>query len=125
VLLAAGISLLFTTVCCKCAILWLYTSIFTLGKFPIIARIMMAISVGYGISFLVTFLTNCHPVDQMWNPAPDGYCKNITIEEEVNTSINLAIDVIIVLLPLPPVWKLQMRTSKKLAISALFGVGLV
>ena len=85
----------------------------------------MAISVGYGVSFLVVFLTNCSPVDYMWHPVPGGHCKDITIEEEVNTAINLAIDVAIVLLPIPPVWKLQMPISKKLGVSALFGIGLV
>jgi hypothetical protein len=43
----------------------------------------------------------------------------------VSTSFfNIASDVFILLLPLRTVWKLQIPTKKKIAISLLFGTGL-
>ena len=43
----------------------------------------------------------------------------------VSASINAVIDVVIVILPLYPLWKLQMALRKKVAISGLFSLGLM
>jgi len=43
----------------------------------------------------------------------------------VSGILNLALDVIIVALPLFPVWRLQMATIRKVAISGIFGIGLL
>ena len=37
--------------------------------------------------------------------------------------INLIIDVIVIVLPMPSLWKLQMPWPKKIGICAMFGLG--
>lgn len=39
-------------------------------------------------------------------------------------AINMVLDVVIVLLPLPIVWRLQMPTQRKLGITVTFALGL-
>lgn len=38
---------------------------------------------------------------------------------------NLLLDVCVVVLPMPVLWGLQMAVSKKLMLSAMFGLGIV
>jgi hypothetical protein len=84
----------------------------------------MGIVAAYGVSFLVVFFTNCQPLSQPWNPVPHGYCKDVTIEQITSVSANMVIDAAIVVLPMPPLWGLQLATRKKVAISFLFSLGL-
>ena len=85
----------------------------------------MAVVVGYGISFLCVFLTNCHPISYPWSPVPGGYCRSLAIEELTSVSLNMLIDILIVFLPMPPLWRLQMAARNKIAISFMFGLGLM
>lgn len=85
----------------------------------------MFIVASYGIAFVCVFLTNCSPVSYSWNPVPGGYCKSVKVEEITSVSFNMVIDTSIVVLPMPPLWGLQMATRKKVAISFLFSLGLM
>ena len=85
----------------------------------------MSIVTGYGVSFFVTFLTNCQPISYPWNPIPGGHCKSVTVEEITSVSINMIIDICIVFLPMLPLWRLQMPLRKKVGISSLFALGLL
>lgn len=125
ILLGTGFTWLFATSFCKLSILWFYTTIFTTVPFKIAARTIMFIVSAYGVAFLCAFFTNCQPLSQPWNPVPEGHCKNVTIEQIASVSSNMIIDAVIVILPLPPLWGLQMATRKKIAISGLFSLGLL
>jgi hypothetical protein len=124
ILLGTGFTWLFATVFCKLSILWFYTCIFSTKSFKIAAWTLMGIVAAYGVSFLVVFFTNCQPLSQPWNPVPHGYCKDVTIEQITSVSANMVIDAAIVVLPMPPLWGLQLATRKKIAISFLFSLGL-
>ena len=50
---------------------------------------------------------------------------NQTVVSFTTASLNLALDVAIFLLPIPVVWGLQMVTSRKIAVTAIFGMGLL
>ena len=85
----------------------------------------MVVVAAYCISFFCVFFTNCRPLTHAWNPVPGGHCKSVTVEEITSVSVNMAIDIAIVVLPMPSLWKLQMATKKKVGISVLFGLGLL
>lgn len=40
-------------------------------------------------------------------------------------SADLIIDIIVILLPMPILWTLQLKTSKKLLLTAIFGLGVL
>ena len=84
----------------------------------------MGVVTAYSIAFLVVFLTNCQPISYPWNPVPGGYYKSIGVEEAVSLSIDMAIDTSVVILPMVPLWKLQLPTRKKIAVSRFFCLGL-
>jgi hypothetical protein len=84
----------------------------------------MTLVVMFFIGGWATILRICKPIEFNWDKSIDGTCGD---EDAANTGsavINATLDVVIVGLPFPIVWKLQMATQKKVAISVTFLLGL-
>ena len=74
------------------------------------------------VSDLTTILT-CIPLRKQWDTDIQGHCLNfITIFKGV-TALNVLIDVIILVLPLPMLWKLHTTLRRKLMLTGAFVVG--
>jgi hypothetical protein len=85
----------------------------------------MGIVICYGIAFLTLFMSRCRPVSQQWDPQPGGSCRDITIDQLASVSLNMVIDIAIVILPLPVLWGLQLALRSKVAITVMFSIGLL
>lgn len=105
--------------------LFLYLRIFSVAYFKRWVYAIIAIVISYGIAFVVVFPTNCRPVYQLWAPVPGGWCNDVTIEEFSSVSINMVIDLAIILLPMPILWGLKMPVYNKVFISVMFSFGLM
>jgi hypothetical protein len=84
----------------------------------------MVLSLLYFASVFVETFAFCKPVQYNWDKSiPGGYC----VDEEpayLGAGIsNLLIDVLVVTLPMPMLWRLQMPLKKKIGVSAMFGLG--
>lgn len=74
------------------------------------------------IVFLEAFLI-CRPFNYNWDKTIKGSCSN-ELNIYLGTSIiNLLIDVMVIVLPMPMLWRLQMSLSKKIALTGIFGMG--
>ncbi|KAF2180127.1 hypothetical protein K469DRAFT_730364 [Zopfia rhizophila CBS 207.26] len=110
----------------KLSILLIYLELFYCVTWFIWAvRITMGIAV---ISFFVTFgglMMLCKPFEANWNPMlPGAECKMSQGDGFMfSGGVNLALDVILVFLPMPLVWTLNISKLKKVAVSAMFGLG--
>lgn len=107
----------------KFSILHLYTQIF---PGPICRRtcyIMAALSWCYFVTVFVETFAFCRPVSYNWDKSIKGTCKDPALAYLFAAITNLLLDVIIVSLPMPMLWRLQMSTTQKLAISAMFSLG--
>jgi hypothetical protein len=84
----------------------------------------MGLSVVYFISvFLETFLI-CKPVEYNWNKTIQGTCDRKALETYLAAGIiNLLIDIFIVAMPTPMLFRLPMPTGKKIGLVAIFSVG--
>jgi hypothetical protein len=122
-IIASGITWLLGTVFIKMSVLWLYTRIFATPAFKRWSYAIMALVVGYGVGFIVVFMTKCQPLSQMWAPVPGGWCRDLKIEELASVTINIALDAAIVVLPMPVLWGLQMPIRNKIFISVMFSIG--
>ena len=68
----------------------------------------------------------CSPVSFYWNQlAGDtlGFCVNEYSFLAANAALNIASDIMILVLPMPIVWRLHIKKSQKLAISSIFLLG--
>ncbi|CAK96465.1 hypothetical protein AAWM_06691 [Aspergillus awamori] len=112
------------TVCCKFSMLALYTSLFPSKRFRYAVWVMYGAVFVYYVFFLSFFMTQCHPISYGWNPVPGGYCKSVMLEEILSIALNMGLDTVIALLPMPLLWKVQMPFRNKLTISVMFAMGL-
>ncbi|PTU22027.1 hypothetical protein P175DRAFT_0477858 [Aspergillus ochraceoroseus IBT 24754] len=109
----------------KLSVLLLYRRIFRLTWSLYLCAFL---SIGYAISVSTTISLACVPTSYFWtqwvDPLSGGQCRvNLYNFYLWNGVANLLTDVIILCLPAPILWKLQMPKSEKLAISGIFLLG--
>ncbi|KAF2180459.1 hypothetical protein K469DRAFT_592708 [Zopfia rhizophila CBS 207.26] len=125
---STGVTWTVATCSCKVAVLWMYLSLFPLGRPRYAVYTVMGLTVAYAIAFMPIFLTACNPPSAQWALDPIvqlAKCRPIQRQEFASVSINMALDLAVVLLPLPQVWGLRMPVKKKLFVSGMFSVGLL
>ncbi|KAI0844754.1 hypothetical protein F5Y00DRAFT_255798 [Daldinia vernicosa] len=112
----------------KISILDFLLSVFaTNNVFRIADYTLMAITSAYGISFTIVTLAGCRPFEANWDKLsyPDYQCINTSHFYVAQTAIGAVLDCLILLLPVPVVWTLSMKTSKKVALTFLFTIGIL
>lgn len=88
-----------------------------------IVHTIMAMSVGYAVAVFFQDIFLCWPIAKNWDKTITGSCGNIIQAYEAFGIINLTIDLAIVVLPMPLLWGLQLPVAKKIALTAIFGIG--
>ncbi|KAJ5893630.1 hypothetical protein N7495_005321 [Penicillium taxi] len=112
-------SLIFT----KFSILLQYLRIFPGFRFRLTCRIAMGIVAAYGTWAFVSGFLNCVPVAKFWNQDLHGHCLSFEAVWFFNASINIATDVVLLLLPMPLLSKLQLPRMQKFALMGVFAIG--
>jgi hypothetical protein len=87
----------------------------------------MAVCVATWILQVGILFGSCKPIALNWDPTTVGSCyfKGVT-EYVIAMSSNLAMDIVVVLIPAPEVWRLKhVSIRKKIGISCIFGLGIV
>ncbi|MCJ1412463.1 hypothetical protein MMC19_006557 [Ptychographa xylographoides] len=107
----------------KFSILCFYRRIFPNRNIKIVSWIVVAIVVSWQIAIGLTFIFQCTPIEKAWNFTMPGTCINITTQFIANAIPNIFTDIVILLMPLPLVWKLQMRMTQKVALCGIFLTG--
>ncbi|KJZ75224.1 hypothetical protein HIM_05418 [Hirsutella minnesotensis 3608] len=67
--------------------------------------------------------TFCRPWRKNVDPFLPGYCKPHTSWFLASAFINAFLDLVVLLLPTPAIWRLQMNTSKKISVTFVFLLG--
>ena len=125
--------LIFTTSACvpivltKCSILFFYRRIFRGTAFSIVNWTTLGLVVAWMIAFFFAILFSCTPIDKSLNndPGSDVKCiDNITLFYAGSGS-DIAVDFIILFIPWPFIWKLQMSTKNKIAVTSIFFLGIL
>lgn len=69
------------------------------------------------------FIFICVPVQKLWYPDIPGRCINQVGTWIANALSTIISDLATLILPIPQVWKLQLKTTEKIAITCAFGLG--
>jgi hypothetical protein len=85
--------------------------------------VIVFVSAGYTANLFI-WIFPCVPVRKSWDFYTPGYC-NKGRPSIISGVVNLASDLAILALPMIAVAKLQMSMRKKLAVSAVFAVGIL
>lgn len=67
----------------------------------------------------------CIPTEKLWNPMIEGGCMNLSKFYYGLQIPNIATDAIILVMPMPVVWKLPISKAQKMGLSAIFVLGLL
>jgi hypothetical protein len=73
---------------------------------------------------LGTFLM-CRPINYNWDFTVKGTCGNRNAGFVAAAALNTATDIMVLVLPMPFIWKLQLSTARKLSLIFLFSFGLL
>ncbi|KAI1476073.1 hypothetical protein F4774DRAFT_428487 [Daldinia eschscholtzii] len=79
----------------------------------------------YGVAIVVTNL-KCIPMKRIWDKSFPGECNlDEGVLEIGSASLNLALDVFILVLPQPIIWRLHMPKIKRMGVSVIFTIGIL
>lgn len=93
----------------RVSIVLLYLDIFRSPVFHLFCYSVLQLNATYFIAVMVQTFLICKPFSFNWNPTlPGGSCGNVKIADRSIGVLNFIFDLILVFLPLPMVWKLQM-----------------
>lgn len=124
-LVAESIWYLATIWLAKLSICILYRRLFPARWVYILLCIIVFILIGTSIATVVALLAACRPFSANWGP-PDvqqTYCIDKEPIFVWGTLPNVITDAILLVIPLPIVWKLHMATNLKLALTFTFLIG--
>ena len=107
----------------KISTLLLYGRIFPGPKFHHILRAVGLFISVYSIISVITMIFQCRPLKGAWNPNFEADCINLEKFYISMGSMNVLTDLLLLCLPLPQLWKLQMRLGTKIQIIGIFSIG--
>ena len=77
----------------------------------------------WGITYEFINIFQCVPIRSLWDPTVKGRCLNYGSTSLSASLLNVATDFVILALPLPLIWKLQIAKDKKWALTGTFAIG--
>jgi hypothetical protein len=108
----------------KISLLDLLTEIFAACS---VANVLMGISASYGISFTIVTLAGCRPFVANWDKIshPNYTCINTASFHVAHDAIGAILNIAILLLPVPIIWNLHLKGSKRVGVIFLFSIGIL
>lgn len=108
----------------RLSILAMYLRIFTMESYRITAYVLALTMVALYISTLFLSSLKCQPFAYAWDETiPGGHCINVNRYYQWITFPNIPIDMAILILPLPVIWRLQVSISQKVGLTVTFLTG--
>lgn len=107
----------------KISILLLYLRIFATGRFQKITWCCIAFVAMVGISNALVAIFACRPIRGFYDKSVKAFCIDSVSFYWANATLNVVTDAIVLLLPMPVIWRLQMPLRRKIGLSLLFILG--
>ncbi|KAI9673626.1 MAG: hypothetical protein M1817_002263 [Caeruleum heppii] len=107
----------------KISILLLYHRIFAIPSFRKWMYPCILFLVLFQVSTTLVDIFNCTPIKASWDKTlPNARCVDPPTLYMATAGINVATDIIILLIPLPLIWHLRIHNRQKAALTLIFGV---
>ncbi|KAF2009340.1 hypothetical protein BU24DRAFT_468309 [Aaosphaeria arxii CBS 175.79] len=107
----------------KFAILLLCLRIFAPSSWRYACYAVLAILSIYTAWIVICSIIACLPVPLYWDKSLEGWCFPKAVVWFTNAGLNIFTDFLIVLLPLPGIYKLQLPRKQKIGVSLVFLLG--
>lgn len=111
----------------KLSILLLYLKLLAPGmKLRSAVYGILAFVATYTIAMELSLLFACNPILKLYHHYLKGSCSiNIIAHALTQGVLNIVSDILILIVPIPMVWSLQMSTKHKVGVVGIFATGLV
>ncbi|KAJ5915995.1 hypothetical protein N7504_000010 [Penicillium tannophilum] len=114
----------FTVTPAKISILLFYIRIFSFRNFRALAYVVAGIVISHGIGVFFAAIFQCSPIAYTWNKTiVGGSCFDQEAFYRYVSPPNIVTDVLILVMPLPYVWKLHTQVGQKVALTGVFLLG--
>ncbi|KAI1345690.1 hypothetical protein F5Y01DRAFT_322844 [Xylaria sp. FL0043] len=115
------------TLLCKISFYYFYLKLFQCKPAVRVLLWMLIILAAAGIPiFIALFMTRCSPYWAIWDEElSKTNCQSRTQVDLAAVVYNIFLDLAVVFVPLPIVWRLQMPTIKKVGVSIMFSLGFI
>ena len=123
VLFAGNVFYACTSPTIKLSILLLYRRIFVTPVVKSITFVVGCILAAWLVAVVFTQIFSCTPVEGSWKPTTARHCIDSIIFYEAVAISNVLLDFMLLLLPIPVVWKLNMSMRRKAQVCGIFLVG--
>ncbi|KAI0101431.1 hypothetical protein F4776DRAFT_498521 [Hypoxylon sp. NC0597] len=85
--------------------------------------VVMALVGGWVIAQEFILIFSCTPIQSYWDRNTPGKCLDSNLTGWMNAVGNIVTDLIILILPIPVVWRLNLKKGKKWAVIGIFTLG--
>jgi hypothetical protein len=123
--LAIALVYLFAVLFPKLAILAIYLHVFTDKLYRKACWFLGGLLVANTIGSTVAGVLMCVPLNYLWDRSIDGHCFDIPDYLRYIALVNIVTDVVMLVLPLPLIWKLRISRNVKLGLTCTFATGSV
>ncbi|KFY33316.1 hypothetical protein V494_07729 [Pseudogymnoascus sp. VKM F-4513 (FW-928)] len=100
----------------KASILLLYLRIFIQRPFRIMCYVMLGIILSYMVATFFSSVFQCTPIPRAWDKKIPGSCISIPKNWYANAGFSIATDFIILVLPMPIIYKSYLPSNQKMAL---------
>ena len=90
-----------------------------------ILRAFMIIIGLYYTTTVIAKIWECTPRARIWDKSVEGKCIDMASLLNTDGVFNTMSDMVILIVPVKVVWRLQMKTKRKVGVFLLFTVGLM
>ncbi|CAG8953634.1 hypothetical protein HYFRA_00010093 [Hymenoscyphus fraxineus] len=112
------------SVAVRASMLLLYIRIFIVKPFQLVCWILIGINITILVSVILAVFLICKPLSYSFAPVtPGGHCGSLSSFELYTAVTSLINDFVIVVLPMPVLWRLQMAKKRKVGLAVVFGMG--
>ncbi|KAK1637925.1 hypothetical protein BDP81DRAFT_215365 [Colletotrichum phormii] len=118
----------FTVMFAKTNFLFFYLRLFADEKFRRLTWGVIWACVFSAVSFLVATSVQCWPISYTWTKwdgEHQGRCHDINIQTWAHASVNIALDVVVVAMPISQIVRLNWRWRQKVGAGMMFAVALL
>lgn len=109
----------------KISVLLLYYRIFPQMWFRRILFMLVGAMFLHFIVFTAVIVTACKPIKSFWDKSITGKCLDTRPVGLIGSAFSILEDVVFLCLPIPLIWKLKLKTSRKVGITLILTIGVV
>jgi rhodopsin domain-containing protein len=110
----------------KVSILFFYLKVFPGRTFRYCVYALIGANITYAVVYDLLLAFQCHPIAgawRSWDGTFPAQCISINVLGWSAAGINICLDLAVIILPLPELFRLSMSLRKKIQIIMMFAVG--